>query len=164
MLREFASKKKISCNVYAQKSCADAIKDSFENLSQNASLLSMFRPIEEKNTWETLVDPDYTCSADFTFDEILTLDWEDLYVILKSTPGHTPGSICMEFHDQTGNLLALATGDSLIPDQKTITRLPGGSKKAFREITMPYLKTFSPDTIILPGHGKISVMKTLELS
>ena len=162
--RNFASKRKIDCNVYAQKICADAIEDPLENLSQNSSVLFMFKPVEERHIAQALVDSDYTCSADFIFDDALTLVWEDLKLILKSTPGHTPGSICIEFYDQSDKLLALATGDSLIPGQKTITRLPRGSKKDFYDITMPYLKSFAPDTLILPGHGELSFMSTCRLS
>ena len=44
-----------------------------------------------------------------------------------------------------------------------ITRLPGGNKQDYREVTRPYLESIPGDTLILPGHGAVSLMKELEL-
>lgn len=157
-LREFANAENGSCIVYAHTLCAKAITDPLKNLSKNASALFITKSAKERELALTIFDPNYSCHADVSFDESLTLNWENLTLVLNSTPGHTPGSICIEVYNDANSLLALATGDSLIPNQKTITRLPGGSKTAFREITVPYLKNIPQSTLILPGHGEISYM------
>ena len=106
---------------------------------------------------------DYSCEADVVFDKEYMTDWAGLKIMLCSTPGHSPGSICAEIYDETGQLMALTTGDSLVEGNKVITRLPRGSKSDYRNITRPYLESFDPDTLILPGHGEIRRLKELEL-
>ena len=41
----------------------------------------------------------------------------------------------------------------MVNGHKIITRLPGGSKKAYLETTKPFLDAIDNDTIIMPGHG-----------
>ena len=104
-------------------------------------------------------------------------DGLSLYIRTVPTPGHSDCSQCIEIwcapaptsapvptpmqnpavDRQPGMqkpiLLAVLTGDSLVNGHDVITRFPSGSKKVFREVAEPYLRSLSDDTLILPGHG-----------
>ena len=151
------------CTVYAGKKCAEAITDPDNNLSSFFNALFITRSDEERNWANSFFRKDYACNADKSFEGIYDLRWEDLKIILRNTPGHSPGSICCEIYDMKGELLALVTGDSLVQGNKVITRLPNSSKTEYRNVTRPYLESFGPDTTVLPGHGEISRMRNLEL-
>ncbi|MCR5590531.1 MAG: MBL fold metallo-hydrolase [Lachnospiraceae bacterium] len=163
MLREIAGTWPGTCRVYANSFCAAAIKDPDANLSRFFRALFINRSEEERAKAEKIFDTEYSCSADVSFEKDMRFMWEDISIRLFTTPGHSPGSLCAELYDSTGKLLALATGDSLVEGNKVITRLPGGSRKDYDEITRPYLEHFSVDTLVLPGHGEVSLMKDLEL-
>ena len=153
----------IVCTVYASRACAGQITDPDRNMSTFFKAMFIARPEEDRILAEEIFDPDYRCRADVVFDEDLEVEFADLKLVLRETPGHSPGSICIEIYSSDGNLLALATGDSLVQGNKVITRLPGGNKSDYINITRPYLETFGPDTLVLPGHGEISYMRDLEL-
>lgn len=89
-----------------------------------------------------------TYVADVTFGERLELDFGREHFTLVSTPGHTPGSACILW-----NHAAVFTGDSLLRDMPVITRLPGGSTKRYREVTLPFLQSLDRNLLVLPGHG-----------
>jgi len=76
----------------------------------------------------------------------------DLKLRVINTPGHTPGSICLE----SGNLLF--TGDTLFAGSIGRTDLPGGNFNVIQN-SLDMLKLFSPDTFILPGHGDSTTLK-----
>lgn len=96
-------------------------------------------------------------------------DGLSLYIRTVPTPGHSDCSQCIEIwyapapvsapvsdgqpYTQMPILLAVLTGDSLVNGHDVITRFPSGSKKVFREVAEPYLRSLSDDTLILPGHG-----------
>lgn len=96
----------------------------------------------------------YSYEPDIVFDKEYHLDWQGHVIHLLSTPGHSPGSCCIEIDD-----MYVATGDSLIQDTPVITRFPGGSDEEFRNYTTPYLEAIPDHTLILPGHGKTFFMK-----
>lgn len=151
------------CKVLASAGCAEAIKDPAENLSAFFSAVFIKHSEEERLLARTIFDKTYCCEADDNFHEETEVHWEELTLRLKATPGHSPGSICIEIYDTNGNLIALATGDSLVQGNKVITRLPGGDRKAYNSITRPYLESFDGDTLVLPGHGETDFIKNLEL-
>lgn len=91
----------------------------------------------------------YTYQADTVFDEELSFSWQGHLIRLVHTPGHSPGSCCIEIDDNV-----VATGDSLLKDVRTITRFPGGSSEDYHMYTVPYLKNLMEHTYILPGHGE----------
>lgn len=61
------------------------------------------------------------------------------------TPGHNPSCITWVIDDMT------FTGDSLIPDAKTITNLPGGNRKE-AVVSEEYIKKLVVNKLIYPGH------------
>ena len=162
-LRELVAQNGGKCTVYANTSCAESITDADSNLSRFFRALFITRSEEEQQLAERIFDMDYSCAADVSFEGDTELKWEDITLKLHSTPGHSPGSICIEMYDESGKLLAVATGDSLVEGNTVITRLPRGSKSDYRSITRPYLESLGSDTLILPGHGEISYMRELIL-
>lgn len=72
---------------------------------------------------------------DVTFSTKFELKWGQERFFFVSTPGHTAGSCCIIWNDTT-----VFTGDSLLLNTPTITRLPGGSTKQYKNITLPFLK------------------------
>ncbi len=152
-----------ACRVIASADCADMITDSDKNLSRFFEAMFITKSEEERMKAMDLFDSDYTCNADIVFESSYEYKWQDSVIRMKRTPGHSPGSICIEIYDDKETLLAVATGDSLVEGNKVITRLPGGDKIAYKEVTRPYLESISGDICILPGHGAISYMKDLEL-
>lgn len=76
-------------------------------------------------------------------DEIRLED--DLMAKAIFTPGHNPSCITWIIDDN------LFTGDSYIPDVKTVTNLPGGNKKYAQESETLIIKLAKGRTIY-PGH------------
>ncbi len=93
--------------------------------------------------------PPYVCEVDEVFSVDTCMDWCGMEVKLICTPGHTAASCCI------GLAQCMFVGDSALPGQPTLTRLPSGSQKDFDEITLPILKAMSQDTTIFPGHGDV---------
>ncbi len=63
------------------------------------------------------------------------------------TPGHTPGSVCLDF----GGLLL--SGDTLFAGSCGRTDFPGGSMAAMRR-SLAALAKLPPETVVIPGHGE----------
>ena len=63
-------------------------------------------------------------------------------------PGHPPGSAGIFLDGDT-----FFSGDYLIPGEKVILRLPGGSETDYRARTRPFLAQLPPGLRICPGHG-----------
>ena len=109
-------------------------KDKVDGGNKAKELLKQYKP--------------YTCQADITFDAEMIYEWNGHKIYLKPTPGHTPGSCCITFNENT-----VFTGDSLIKGVPVITRFPGGSSEDYNCITIPYLKLLKNEMLIMPGHG-----------
>lgn len=85
------------------------------------------------------------------------LTWSGGMVDFFLSPGHTDSSVC--FHTQK----CLFTGDTLIKDTKTVTKLPTGSKDRLKE-TFKKLKVFQKKGYtVYPGHGEIFNLKDVNL-
>lgn len=87
---------------------------------------------------------------DVTTVEMLNheFNWNGRKLKLIQTPGHSEGSISIQLDEM------LFCGDLLIQDEKTVTKLPGGSLAKLKA-TFNKLKTeFSPETMIHSGHGE----------
>lgn len=101
------------------------------------------------------VEPVSYC-ADTTFGGQLTLQWQNHILILRETPGHSPGSICILMDESR-----LFTGDSLLKDVPVITRMPGGSRKDYNAKTLPFLKLLNKTIYVYPGHGTPGVLEEM---
>lgn len=81
-------------------------------------------------------------------DVNLTIDGFDLKIIL--TPGHTSGSICINYNNY------LFTGDTLFTNGIGRFDFPNSSFQSLKKSLDFIYKNFSPKTLILPGHGNWS--------
>ena len=68
-----------------------------------------------------------------------------------STPGHTPGSVCLIAENY------LFSGDTLFAGSRGRTDLPGGSTRAIRE-SLRRLAALPQDYSVHPGHGESTTL------
>ncbi|MDN3679459.1 MBL fold metallo-hydrolase [Vibrio tapetis subsp. quintayensis] len=102
-------------------------------------------------------NPPYSCFADVTFNKEKKIDWYGCPILLTSAPGHSPGSVAIEFNNQL-----LFTGDYLIKNTPIITRFKDSSNYDLNNITIPYFEKVNKGLLILPGHGEIYSFKDIE--
>lgn len=97
------------------------------------------------------------CKVDYTLNngdivKIGEMEWKTI-----STPGHTPGSICLFCIPQFGNhkdgLPVLISGDTLFAGTTGRTDFPGGSDEDM-SLSMKKLAALPDDTVVLPGHNE----------
>jgi len=101
----------------------------------------------------TAADAGMLPSYDLLLEDDAVLSVGRLRIRTLTTPGHTPGSICF----QVEGTPLLFSGDTLFPGG------PGNTDKAsnsygdfptiIRSIEDRILSRFTPETIVLPGHG-----------
>lgn len=138
--------------VVASKNCSDRIQDPCKNISKYFHIILAFK---EKDSLlpqnGDKIQPYYAEPADIVFEDTMELDWQDHCITLQEAPGHSPGSILVDI-----DRVHLFSGDTLSYDHKLITNLPGGSRAAYEKMSRPVLKRFSKETLVYPGHGRIS--------
>lgn len=84
---------------------------------------------------------------------VRTIDQQTIWigkfpVTFHHTPGHTPGSQCIQFAQRR-----LLTGDTLFPGSRGRTDLPGGSEACMQQsLSRVLLGRFAGDTAVYPGH------------
>lgn len=89
--------------------------------------------------------------------ELITAGQVTLKVI--HTPGHTPGSICLE---AVGKKVVF-TGDTVFADGIGRTDLPGGDQLAMRRSLVERVNKWADDVTICPGHDHIATMAEVRL-
>ncbi len=102
----------------------------------------------------TAADAAMLPSYDYILEDDTMIEVGNARLHTVTTPGHTPGSICFKLVDKP----LLFTGDTLFPGGPGNTR---GDADDFAEIIESIdrrLLPYSPDTIILPGHGDDSTI------
>lgn len=70
----------------------------------------------------------------------------DFVIHVHATPGHTPGSVCLQIGDH------LFTGDTLLREKVGRVDFPGGDPVALRA-SLDVLRTLPPTPQVYPGHG-----------
>ena len=149
-------RERFPCRVLCSEACARALPYPRKNLSQYFTMLfCMQDDAVQEEVRRMNVEP-FSCHADETFREQKELMWCGHQIRLAETPGHSPGSICIAVDGR-----AVFTGDSLTNSIPVITRLPGGSRQMYREITLPYLSSLPKGMIAFPGHGDPKMLDVL---
>ena len=92
-----------------------------------------------------------TDSCDITIESIEnTLSWNDFKIDFIKTPGHTDCSISFLISDK------IFVGDFIIPEFKTITKLPSGNKKNLLD-SLNVIENLGKGRNLkaYPGHGDV---------
>jgi glyoxylase-like metal-dependent hydrolase (beta-lactamase superfamily II) len=74
--------------------------------------------------------------------------WAGHGVSIHSSPGHTDASVCIQVAD------GIFTGDTLIWDEKTVVKLPTGSRAKLEKTFAWLFSEFAPPTLVFGGHGR----------
>ena len=132
--------------VYCSKTCAESIQDRKRNMAR------YFKEFCELQTWIKLdsvpsSDSDYACTADLMFEDESYLEWQGHVFFLFELPGHSPGSIGILLDNS-----CFFSGDSIFKDREIELRLPGGSRKKWKEIGLPRLSCLPDKVTVYPGH------------
>ncbi|TWV15121.1 MBL fold metallo-hydrolase [Bacteroidaceae bacterium HV4-6-C5C] len=134
------SEKFLNINVYvANKEGKDALYD----IKQNGSKYAEIPFVLADNINVYLLQ---------NVDEDIIL-WKDIKGSCHFMKGHSQDSVCFEFANY------LFTGDSFIPNIRTVSKLKGGNKEEAKQTVLNIKKTFSGDTVICPGHEEMCYLK-----
>lgn len=137
---------KVICNNY----CSQAIVDDMKNYSRYFdTFVEICTGLKSK--YRTSPFKTY---ADIIFENRLLIKSSDTEILLLTNPGHTKGSITIKLDEKY-----LFSGDSLFKSHLVQTKLMGGSRKAFNDITLTYFKSLSGDIKVFPGHGESFLLK-----
>lgn len=140
-----AIRSRFGCKIYASRKCSENLLDTQKNYSQYFDALTAIQTRFKSNP-QRRIEP-FSFEADITFTEENHFSWQGHEVLLKETPGHSEGGICILIDNKV-----LFSGDTLLWNEKTITRFIGGSKKTMREVTIPWLESLDGNIEVYPGH------------
>jgi glyoxylase-like metal-dependent hydrolase (beta-lactamase superfamily II) len=84
---------------------------------------------------------------------VAELDFAGFKIKVFSTPGHTAGSVCFEFKDDS-----LFTGDLLFKNAIGRTDLFSGDEKQMQQSLAHVMNSYADDVLIYPGHGDDSTI------
>ena len=101
----------------------------------------------------------YRYQPEIVFAQTYTMSFAGHRVHMVHTPGHSPGSCCIEVDADM-----LFTGDSLILHTPTLLRLRGSDSEQYRSVAVPYLQTKPLGIHVYPGHGAPFVLQADSLS
>ena len=96
----------------------------------------------------------FSIKATQTFNDVFEYKTGEYCFKIFPIPGHSKASCCIILDDEFA-----FSGDSLMLDNPTITRFPGGNTKDFKNITIPYFESLDEKIMIFPGHGEIFKLK-----
>ncbi|MBT8241777.1 MAG: MBL fold metallo-hydrolase [Acidimicrobiia bacterium] len=104
----------------------------------------------------TAADAHMLPSYDYLLDDDAVIQVGRLRLRTILTPGHTPGSICFKVEGKP----LLFSGDTLFPGGPGATKFEGGNFEHIIESIDKKLFIYSPDTIVMPGHGADTTIGT----
>ncbi len=97
--------------------------------------------------------PQFTFTADMTFDDKVCFFWHYHEIVMEHIPGHSPASTLI-FIDKD----IVFSGDSLIPDCEPTLRWPGSDREKYQCVVVPRLKSLPPQCTVFPGHRDVFKM------
>ena len=139
--------------------CGALCAQNIQNIKKNFStFFSAFCEIQEYITvTKEMADvKDYICTADKIIANNNIITWQGHSIKAFETPGHSPGSVCYLLDSKY-----LFSGDSLLKDFPVQLRFPGGNKKQYLEVTMPFLHGLANDIFVYPGHHEPFYLKEI---
>lgn len=137
-----------NCKIICHSKCGIALEKGKNNRPIIIASMIMSNLVSDLSFSIDKLPSNYFVTPDETFEVMKEFFWKGYLIRMVSTPGHTSGSCCIEFDNKY-----VFTGDTLILNEKVITRFPTGSKEEFKNITLPYLNSLHSNYIIMPGHG-----------
>lgn len=150
-------KDNIKSIVYCHVKCAERLANSKRPLSR---LVALVLATEDKkdggHRYKDFVESyvPFTIEPDKVFENCGTLVFGDYEIKFIHTPGHSEGSTCYRLSEGI-----VFTGDTLILENETITRFPGGNTEDYNNVALPFLRSLPKDTVIMPGHGDPFVLE-----
>lgn len=132
--------------VLCSRACAENIQNSKKSLANH------FKDFCELQTWMLLdkfpiSNPEYVCSADRVFENEMIFQWQNHIFQLFEIPGHSQGSIGIMLDGKN-----FFSGDSLMENCEIELRMPGGSKKRWKELGSKRIDAIPDGTRVWPGH------------
>ncbi len=131
--------------VLCSKECGERMQSPKKNMARYFEAFCKLQ-IGLDNTVPEDFDPEYECKADAVFGADAEFTWRNHMIRFILLPGHSPGSAGILIDN------CLFSGDSVFENQDTVLNFPGGSEKAWQEVSLPKLKALPDDTIVYPGH------------
>ena len=147
-------KEKLNIPLLCSKRCAERILNPKLNLARYFESFSEMQNEEVIEHADAQIDRNYSCSAEFCFDEEIRFSWRGLKFWLFSLPGHSPGSIGISVNEEI-----LFSGDSLFENCRTELRFPGGNRIDWMERSLPLLNSLPDETMVFPGHYEHFLLK-----
>lgn len=119
------------CKIVCSKNCSEKIIDKKKNLSVFYNQIGF-----------------ETYRADIIVSNNSNFKWSDFPMEFLETPGHSNCCVCILIDN------ILFTGDTIIGGQKTVCKLPGGSKTKLKEsLETISNKIYGKRIMIYSGHG-----------
>lgn len=145
-------RQEFKCSVICSDKAFENLPNPRKNLSAYAEYLRQLFAEKKKQSNLDIPIHEFSCRGDQTFVGKYELKFENLRFNLVSTPGHSEGSICV-LQILGEKIERIFSGDTVLNDYPIYTKIPGGSKKLFSEITKPFLLSLPGDVMVYPGHG-----------
>lgn len=142
---------KIESRLFCNRFCAEAISSEKGNDPKTLGyILTLRDSVDGGHRRDDFLATakKYVLFADETFEGEHNLTVGELTLRCHPAPGHSPGSALYFMGEQ-----CVFTGDSLIQHTPTIVHLPRSDRKAFKQITKPYLQSLDKNMMVFPGHG-----------
>ena len=119
----------------------------------NSNDQTLLKMLDIQATWVGMPPPEAT-SIDASITTGDKVQVGSLVANVLHTPGHTEGSICLYFPSEQ----KLIAGDTLFAGSIGRTDLPGGSFKKILESLYGPVLSLPDDTIVVPGHGRLTTI------
>lgn len=134
--------------VIASEKCNENLADVRLNQSRYYDVFCMLQKRLENDVIPEVKE--YRGYADEVFNGELFFKWKGHSILLKETPGHSQGSICILIDKKY-----LFCGDTLFSEVDTNCNILGGEQKDLEKISMPWLESLDKDIMVYPGHYEI---------